>query len=216
MEEFTLEVQRKMEGGSRASRRYRKAGLLPSVVYSHGEEGVPILLDYNRFLQLAKKARSSQIFTFKSEDAGLDGRTVLVKDLNQNHLEDLVLHVDFQALKEGEEVSVDVTLDIVGQPVGVKLNGGILTVVTHEITVRCQPKQIPTSIQVDISHLDVGDSLHASDVPLSEGLTLESKADETIASVVMPRMADEGSASAAGGEGAGEVKTEEKKEGSAS
>ena len=101
------------------------------------------------------------------------------------------MHVDFQTLKDDEEITIEVPVKLVGEAPGVKVQAGVLTLVTHEIYVTCLPKNIPSQIEVDISSLGLGQSIHVSDVKLAAGVTVVDDPHETIVSVVASRAAEE-------------------------
>jgi large subunit ribosomal protein L25 len=150
-----------------------------------------VQVPYKEFTILAKKARLSQVFTFKSSSSKLNGKAAIVKDIQQDYLKNRVLHVDFQTLKDDEEITVDVPLKLVGEAPGVKSENGILTLVTHEVSLTCLPKNIPSQLEVDISQLGLGESIHAGDLKLPAGVVLVDDVHETIVSVVAPRSAEE-------------------------
>ncbi|MBX7136965.1 MAG: 50S ribosomal protein L25 [Oligoflexia bacterium] len=202
MEWITFEAEVRSGIGSALNRRLRREGMLPAVVYSHGEDTIPVTLNYNTFMRAAEKSRNSQIFIFKSPDKRIDGRTAVVKEVQKDGLRGDVLHVDFQALKENEAITVRITLQIKGEPVGVKMDGGILSVAQHEVAVSCLPKLIPDVIEVDVSTLKVGDTIHAKDLNLPTGVELEDDPDETIASVVLPKIVEEEKPAEVAAEGA--------------
>lgn len=191
MENFTIEVAERTELGKSGCNRCRRAGLIPGVAYHRADEAVPVQVPYKEFTILAKKARMSQVFTFKSSNNALNGKAAIVKDIQQDHVKGKVLHVDFQTLKDDEEITVYIPVVLVGEAPGVKVQNGILTLVTHEVAVTCLPKNIPSQIQVDISALGLGESIHASDLKLGTGVVLSDDAHETIVSVVAPRSAEE-------------------------
>ena len=222
--DYTLAVEPRSELGSTAVQRLRSQGKLPAVVYSKHSGNSPISLSYREFINLASNARISQVITFKSEDKDLDGISVIAKQMHRNFLKESVLHVDFQALKSDESVTVTVPLEIKGEAHGVKNEGGILTVSTDNIEVSCIPRKIPSSLIVDVTELTLGHSISAQDIDLPEGVELESNPDETIVSVVTARLslepatteeageAEEGEAAADSEEGAAEAKTKEEGE----
>jgi len=148
---------------------------------------------------LAKKARLSQVFTFKSESPALNGKSAIVKEVQQDYLKGKVLHVDFQTLRDDEEITIDVPVRVVGEAPGVKLDGGVLTLVTHEVQVTCLPKNIPSVVDVDVSSLGLGQSIHASDLKFAEGVTLSDDPHETIVSVIIPRAVEEATAAPVAG-----------------
>jgi large subunit ribosomal protein L25 len=197
--DFTLEIHERHESGSAGTRRVRRQGFIPGVAYHRGEESLQVQVPYNEFVHLAQAARPSQVFSLKSISGKLNGKAVIVKEIQKDYLSGQVLHVDFQTLKEDEELVVRVTVHFNGEPTGVKNQGGILTIATHEIGVSCLPKDIPASIEVDVTGLALGDSIHARDINLPEGVTLVDNPEETIVSVVATRQSDSGDAAAPAG-----------------
>ena len=199
MENFTIEVTERTDLGKGGCNRCRRAGFIPGVAYHRADEPVAVQVPYKEFTLLAKKARLSQVFTFKSGNKYLNGKAAIVKDVQQDYIKGKVLHVDFQTLKDDEEITVYIPVTLVGEAPGVKVQNGILTLVTHEVAVTCLPKNIPNQIQVDITALGLGQSIHASDLKLGEGATLSDDPHETIVSVVAPRAAEEEAKPAAEG-----------------
>lgn len=199
MATFTLDLQARNEVGANSAKRLRTQGLVPSVMYARGEAALACAVPYKEFVRAAQSARISQVFTFRSSDKTLDGRSAIVKEIQKDHLNGKVLHIDFQALHENEEIAVRVPLQITGEAQGVKLDGGILTMSAHELEVSCLPRLIPESIVVDVTELRMGQSVHAEDVKLPEGVNLAGNPLETIVSVVAVRQTVEEAAAAAPG-----------------
>lgn len=191
MENFTIEVSERAGLGKGAANRCRREGFVPAVAYHKADEPLAVQVPLKEFTALASKARRSQVFTFKSSSPKLNGKAAIVKEVQQDYLKGRVIHVDFQTLKDDEEITVDVPVKIVGEAPGVKIQQGILAVVTHEVSVRCLPKYIPNSITVDISSLGLGQSIHAEQLVLGEGVTLHDEPTETIVSVVASRAGEE-------------------------
>ena len=196
MEDFTLEVNRRSETGAGANRRLRLQGMLPSVVYHRGEEPVPSSVSTKLFVQLAQKVKASQVFRLKSDDSNLNGKSVIVREVQRDYIKGKVLHVDFQALRDDEEITLRIPIQITGEAPGVKTDGGILSIMTHEVGISCLPKDIPNSIEMSISQLQMGGSIHAGDLILPEGVSLADDADETIVSVVAIRQSKDDAAAA--------------------
>lgn len=201
MEAFTIEVERRTETGSAGSNRIRRAGRIPAIVYSRGEQSLPLSFGYNDFMKLAKRARSSQIFALKSGDKDLDGRSVVVKEIQQNYVSGQVLHVDFQSLHASEEITVGIQIKFNGEAVGVKIEGGILTVSLRELMVTCVPSLIPEFVEVDISELGIGDGISAGEIELPEGVSLDGSPGESVVSVVAARKEEESEEAEAAAEG---------------
>jgi large subunit ribosomal protein L25 len=197
VENFTIEVSERATIGKASANRCRKEGFIPAVAYHKAEKPLAVQVPLKEFTALASKARRSQVFTFKSSVASLNGKAAIVKEVQQDYLKGRVIHVDFQTLKDDEEITVDVPVKLVGESPGVKNQNGILAVVTHEVSVTCLPKYIPAAVTVDISSLALGQSIHAEQLVLGEGVTLADDASETIVSVVASRAEEEAKPAAA-------------------
>jgi large subunit ribosomal protein L25 len=197
VENFTIEVSERATIGKASANRCRKEGFIPAVAYHKAEKPLAVQVPLKEFTALASKARRSQVFTFKSSVSSLNGKAAIVKEVQQDYLKGRVIHVDFQTLKDDEEITVEVPVKLVGESPGVKNQGGILAVVTHEVSVTCLPKYIPSAVTVDISSLALGQSIHAEQLVLGEGVTLADDASETIVSVVASRAEEEAKPAAA-------------------
>ena len=207
MENFTIEVSERPALGKGSANRCRKEGFIPAVAYHKAEKPLAVQVPLKEFTALASKARRSQVFTFKSSSSYLNGKAAIVKEIQQDYLKGRVIHVDFQTLKDDEEITVDVPVKLVGEAPGVKNQGGVLAVVTHEVTVTCLPKHIPSAVNVDISSLALGQSLHAEQLILGEGVTLADDPSETIVSVVASRAEEEAKPAAEAAPAAAAAKT---------
>ena len=198
MENFTIEVSERPSIGKSSANRCRREGFIPAVAYHKAEKPLAVQVPLKEFTALASKARRSQVFTFSSSVPSLHGQAAIVKEVQQDYLKGRVIHVDFQTLKDDEDITVDVPVKLVGESPGVKNQGGILAVVTHEVSVSCLPKYIPSAVTVDISALGLGQSIHADQLQLGEGVTLVDDASETIVSVVASRAEEEAKPAAEG------------------
>ena len=199
MENFTIEVSERPTIGKASANRCRKEGFIPAVAYHKAEKPLAVQVPLKEFTALASKARRSQVFTFSSSVPSLNGKAAIVKEVQQDYLKGRVIHVDFQTLKDDEEITVDVPVKLVGESPGVKNQNGILAVVTHEVSVTCLPKYIPAAVMVDISSLALGQSIHAEQLVLGEGVMLADDPSETIVSVVASRAEEEAKPAAAEG-----------------
>ena len=199
MENFTIEVSERATIGKASANRCRREGFIPAVAYHKAEKPLAVQVPLKEFTALASKARRSQVFTFKSSVSSLNGKAAIVKEVQQDYLKGRVIHVDFQTLKDDEEITIDVPVKLVGESPGVKNQNGILAVVTHEVSVTCLPKYIPSAVMVDISSLALGQSIHAEQLVLGEGVMLADDPSETIVSVVASRAEEEAKPAAAEG-----------------
>jgi large subunit ribosomal protein L25 len=216
--------------GRGASRRLRHSGKAPGIVYGAGATPTPIELDHNALIHALKgEAFHSSILTMK-----LDGQVqkVLLRDVQMHPFRPQVLHVDFQRIDETRRIHMKVPLHFVNEAVSpaVKVGGAIISHIMNELDVSCLPKDLPEFIEVDLSALDTGRSIHASEVKLPAGVTavLHGK-DAVVATAVVPKAqieveetaaadaavaaAPAATAAAAPAVAKGDEKKEEKKEG---
>lgn len=217
MQELEIEIEPRPRTGSVAAATYRKNNFVPVVAYSEGKPSIPGMVPVKEFTRMANKANWTQLFVLKSKDSTLNGRLALVKELQVDYMNGTALHADFVLVRENQKIKVRVPLHVKGEAVGVKTDGGVLTITHHDIGVMCLPRGIPAHFEVDVTALALGHSLHARDVALPEGVDLADDPEETLISVVAPRAVEEVAAPvAAEGEAAAAAGAEgEAKEGEA-
>ncbi|MFW2177866.1 MULTISPECIES: 50S ribosomal protein L25/general stress protein Ctc [unclassified Moraxella] len=182
--------------GKGASRRLRKQNLVPAIIYGADKEPLAVALRYNELIKsLETEAFFSHILTINVEGQGAE--EVVIKALQRHPAKNVPMHADFQRIVRGQamHVHVPVHFENVEASVGSKA-GGIFTSNVNEIEVVCIPSKIPEFIAVDVSALNVGDSLHLSDVKLPEGVELTHSAnlESAIASMQAPTVAPEAQA----------------------
>ena len=184
MEEKFLTVEMRSEFGGPASRRTRREGVVPAVMYSEGKEAVSLRLNDREYHLAVRGCKPTQIFKLKSEDSSLNGQMVLIKDVQIQAVSGNLLHVDFLKVSAGHRLVVTVALEIFGECAAVKENRAFLNQNEYEIEVECLPIAIPEVLRLDISSLKEGGSLHASDIPLPEGVRLKSAENLTVVSAI--------------------------------
>jgi large subunit ribosomal protein L25 len=172
MSSFEFNATKRDVQGSSASRRLRRAGRVPGVIYGAGKPAVSFDVDHNDIYQcLRKEAFHSSVVT-----ANLDGakEQVLLRDVQLHAYKPLVLHVDFQRVDANTELHTKVPLHFTNGEVcpGVKLQGGIVSHVITEVDIACLPKALPEYIEVDLKDLVMGHSLHVSDLKLPAGVRI--------------------------------------------
>lgn len=166
------------EQGSGASRRLRNAGMTPGIIYGGAEAPIAISLDHNAlFHALKKEAFHSSIL-----DMEVDGNVqqVLLRDFQMHAYKPLVLHADFQRVDASHKIHVKVPLHFVNAEVSpaVKLSSAIISHVMTELDVSCLPKDLPEFIEVDLTNMQVGQSIHLSDLKLPQGVTAIAHGDD--------------------------------------
>lgn len=198
MAENALQVELRDGVGKGVARKLRAAGRMPAVCYGHGESTVTVSVDPTALRRLLERSDAGMNTLINLKGAGVDGRMVLVREIQRDPVRGLYLHADFYSVNVEETVEVSVPLHIVGRAAGVEL-GGILDHQLREIELECLPLAIPKELEVDVSNLELGDSLHVRDIPLPEGVTLKSDPNLSVVSVVAPSKAEEEAPAAAEG-----------------
>jgi len=190
-ESFVVVAETRTEQGTGASRRLRRAGRLPAIVYGGHQAPEMVSLDHNELWKALKhESFYSQILTMQVGDRS---EKVVLKALHRHPLKDLVLHADLMRIESDVAIRMRVPLHFLGQDVcpGVKTGGGLVDHLHNEIEVECLPGNLPEFIEVDVSALNVGDSVHLSDLKLPEGVVsveLKHGNDEAILTVQAPRV----------------------------
>jgi large subunit ribosomal protein L25 len=176
------------------ARKLRASGRIPGICYRRNAESVAISLDPNELDRLIRKASSgiNTLIDLKMAGGGdFDGRQVLIKELQRDPISGAYLHADLYAVDLQQKIHVSVPIQIVGTPVGVSLGGGILDHATRELDVECLPNAIPEEFAVDVSELEVGQSVHVRDIKVLEGVEILNDPDVSIVSVVAPVVVEE-------------------------
>ncbi len=179
--------------GKGGARKARAAGHIPGVLYGHGEEPVPVSVQAREFDLALRGHKGGNPIVNLAVSGG--EYTALVRDVQYDPLSQAILHLDFQHISLTETIEVKVAVHLRGLPIGVKDGGGILETILREIDVRCLPTAIPPFIEVDVSHLNIGDSVHVREVTVPD-VTILNDGDETIATVVPPTVMEEKAADA--------------------
>lgn len=179
-----LKAEPRAERGKGAARKLRAAGRVPAVIYGHGDETRALTVDAHDLGRLLSRVHvENTILDIDIQGSG--AVKALVREIQKHAYRDDVLHIDFYQIHAGEKVTVQVPLRFVGAAPGVKA-GGMLQHVLDEIEVRCLPSEIPESLEVDVSGLSIGDSLHVSQVSVPAGVEVLADGERTVCSVLPP------------------------------
>lgn len=185
MSEIIVEAQVRKDTGKRA-KNVRKQGMIPGVFYGHGEETIPIETTLAQ-LRPVVYTSDTHIISLKLDNGAT--KTCIVRDLQFDPVTDKIIHFDLYALRADEKVTMEVPVALVGTAKGVK-DGGMVQHILHRIEIKCFPKDIPEHIDVDISALEIGDSIHVSALSIPNVEILEDE-DSTIVAVVPPTVLKE-------------------------
>jgi large subunit ribosomal protein L25 len=180
--EFRIRAQQRQGRGKNDARRTRREGMVPITVYGGGAETVAAVAPLSDLAAILRsEAGRNTIFTIEVD--GVGESEVMFHDRQIDPVKGRLIHADLTRLVKGQKIEVTVPLHLIGEPFGVKEKQGVLEQIIREIDVRCEPRDIPDSLDVDVSNLDVHDTLHVSDIKVSEGIEILTDAEQVIATV---------------------------------
>ncbi|MBD3322554.1 MAG: 50S ribosomal protein L25 [Chitinivibrionales bacterium] len=200
--------------GKSSVRKSRQEGWIPGVFYGHGRETRNIEVDAREFASLARARKASHLIDLGLKDE--KDSVAIIKEIQRDPLIPAdVYHLDFQHVSMDEKVRVDIAVEIVGTPVGVQEQDGILGNPVKMVAVNCLPMSIPEKVSVDVSGLHIGEAIHVSDLSLADDVEILNSPEEVVANVTRPTKPKEEEVETEEGveEGADEGAGEEKESG---
>jgi large subunit ribosomal protein L25 len=210
-----LRAEKREDHGKEAARRLRNQGRVPAVLYGKGSDNVSLSVEAHEATLLFQSISVENTIIGLEIDGEKMPVPALVREIQAHPYKPVLYHVDFLMIREGHTLELEIPVELVGTPEGVRTGGGVLQQSIHEVAVRCLPTQIPSSFEIDVSRLGIGDSIHVSDIALPEGVEILLDADQVICSIALPRAeapAAEGAAPAEGEAAAGTGEGEPKEE----
>ena len=187
----TLTAQKREGTGKGVARQLRQNGRVPAVLYGRDLESMHLSLDVREAEHLFYAISVDNTIVDLKVDGEKEAYPTLVREIQTHPWKATLLHVDFLRIQKGVAVDVDVPVHLVGVPVGVKLSGGNLEQIVHDLPVRCIPSKIPESIEIDVSELDLGEVLHISDIKLDDDIEVRIAPEQTLCSVAHPSAEEE-------------------------
>ncbi|MBP1149511.1 MULTISPECIES: 50S ribosomal protein L25/general stress protein Ctc [unclassified Methylocaldum] len=168
---FVFDAELRTNTGKGDARRLRRAGKVPAVLYGGNADPIGLVLEHNKVVKsLESEAVYSHVLTVKV--SGREERAIL-KGLQRHPSKPIIMHMDFQRVSRGEKIRVHVPLHFVNQDISVGVKkGGVVTHNLVDVEVACTPDQLPEYIEVDLAHVDVGQSVHLSDLKVPEGVEI--------------------------------------------
>lgn len=218
MELLELNADIRQKTGNGPARGLRRAGKIPAILYGPGTTPVPISIDVKGFELALKKSKTrmrQSVFNLAIQGETTTNRCAMVKELQRHPLTGAFLHADFYEIAMDRKVNVKVPVVAKGIAKGIDL-GGMLQVIRREIELRCFPNEIPESVEIDVTELNVGDAIHIKDLKLEGNVEITEDADFTILTLLGKKgekeeTAVEGEGEAAAAETAEPKKAEPKK-----
>ena len=188
----TLTASKREGTGKGAARKLRRGGRVPAVLYGKDMEPVHLSVDAQEAEHLFHEISWENTIVDLAIEGDKEPQQILVREIQA--LPDRPqspVHIDFLRIQKGVAVDVEIPVNLVGVPVGVRLHGGVLEQIIHELPVRCLPSEIPASIEVDVSGLELDDSIHVSDISFAEGVEVTVDEKRTVCLVATPRVEKE-------------------------
>jgi large subunit ribosomal protein L25 len=220
--QVTLKAGRREAAGKGGARKLRAGGGLPAVLYGAGADPLSLSLDTHDAEILFRSISVDNTIINLDVEGEKAPVPTLVREIQTHPARPQILHVDFLRIQMGVEVELEVPVHLEGTPAGVRDGGGVLDHMIHDLPVRCMPTDIPESIVVDVSALDIGDAIHVGDIAMPAGVEVLLDEDRTICSVQMPTKLEvevaegeegiEGEPGAAAGEAEAEAEEESEAE----
>ena len=189
MDNVNIVVHKRDVTGTRASKRLRKEGLIPGVIYGHGHEAVLIAVEPHVLRDALNTPAGTHAVLDVTFEGQKRGHKAIVKDMTLDSVKSIVIHIDLQEIRLDETIETTVSIRFEGEPKGVK-NGGMLDESTREVTVKGLVTAIPEHLVVDVSELDMNETLQVSDLVVPEGIEIMADPEEVLCSVLPPRQVE--------------------------
>lgn len=191
MEVFDLKITQRNTFGKSSARALRRQGLVPAVLYGPKRDSVPLTISPLDLDKIYKDSGTERvILNLKIDNGGTQDVTVVVKEVQVAPVTGQYLHIDFYEISLNEEIVVNVPVEVTGRSQGVE-RGGFLQVVRHQLEISCIPTDMPDKIEVDVTNLDIGDSIHIGDLDLGDKVRVLVDTGLTVVTVVPPTVEEE-------------------------
>ncbi len=180
--EYKVQATLRVGRGKNDARRARRDGMVPITVYGGGAETIAAVAPARELAAILRsESGRNTIFTIEVDGAGVS--EVMFHDRQIDPIKGRLIHADLTRLVKGQKIEVTVPLHLTGEPIGVKEKQGVLEQIIREIEIKCEPREIPDVLEVDVSNLDVHDVLHVSDIPVSAAIEILTDPEQVIATV---------------------------------
>ncbi|MGH8045945.1 MAG: 50S ribosomal protein L25 [Chthoniobacterales bacterium] len=185
-----LSARPRSHAGRNAVKQVRASGAIPAVIYGAHEKPANLEVDRKAIETVLAHAASEHILV-DLEIAGAGNKLSLIQEVQHHPVRGDILHIDFHAVSMNETITSEVPVEPTGESIGVKTNGGLLQQQLRTLEIECLPQNLPDFITVDVSALNIGDSIHVKDIVLPEGVTATADGDLTVFLVSEPSVAEE-------------------------
>jgi large subunit ribosomal protein L25 len=192
-EQAKLTAQKRILVGRNAIKKIKASGMVPGVIYGSGQEPVNLQISGRELLNLLSRASGENILVELEIVDGSEKQNALamIQEIQHHPLQREIVHVDFHAVSANETVSAEVPIETAGEAIGVKVSGGLLEHILRYLEVECLPRDLPQVIEVDVTNLDIGQSIHVRELNLPAGVEAMTDGEQTVVAVVEPRVEEE-------------------------
>ena len=191
MAKATLKAKKRDGSGKGVARTLRREGRVPAVLYGRELEALHLSVDAHEAERLFHSISVDNTIVDLDVEGEKKPYQTLVREIQTHPWRNAMLHVDFLRIQEGVAVDLEVPIRLLGVPAGVRLGGGVLEQMVHDLPIRCVPSKIPEAFELDVTGLEVNGSLHVSDIKLGEGVETRIPLDRTVCSVAIPKIVEE-------------------------
>jgi large subunit ribosomal protein L25 len=191
MAKATLKAKKRDGSGKGVARTLRREGRVPAVLYGRELEAIHLSVDAHEAERLFHSISVDNTIVDLAVEGEKKPYLTLVREIQTHPWRPALLHVDFLRIQEGVAVDLEVPIKLLGVPAGVRLGGGVLEQMIHDLPIRCEPSKIPESIELDVSNMEVNASLRVADLVLPEGVEVRVPGDRTVCSVAIPKIVEE-------------------------
>jgi len=189
MDQVTLRADVRTESGSRPAKRLRRQGLVPGVVYGRGTDPISVIVSArDLYGALHTEAGANALINLEVDGGKL---LTVAREIQRHPVRGEIAHLDFIKVSLDEAIEAEVGVEYIGEPVGVRDDGAVVETIEVSVMIEALPTEIPSSIQLDISEMNVGDTLTIADLPAIEGVTYVDDEDRPLVSVLVPRVIEE-------------------------
>lgn len=189
MNNIELKAETRTTTGNNPARALRRAGRTPAILYGAETEPVMLSIDTSEMENIIKQGNVGRSIINLAVDGGKKSRAAMIKELQTHPVSDDILHIDFYEVNMARKVKVMVPVVATGKSVGVEM-GGMLQIIRRELEVLCLPNAIPQEIAIDITDLDIGNSVHVEDISLEGDVEIPHEVDFTVLTILSPKKAE--------------------------
>jgi len=191
LERIELQTTVRKSTGNSPARSLRRSGYIPAVLYGRKTDSILLSVNIKDLEQVFKQGNVSQVvLNLVIQNGKKITKAAMVKELQTHPVSGNFIHIDFYEIDMKRQIKVMVPVITQGHPIGVE-NGGMLNIVRRELELLCLPGDIPETIEIDVTDLDIGDSIHMEDIQLGENIELSEDANYTVVTVLSPKLEEE-------------------------